>query len=116
MLVGRDSERRTIATLLAGARVGDSRVLVLSGEPGIGKTALLTEAAGLVEEMQVLRCQGVESEQFVPFAGLLQLLRPVLPLLDQIPDPQASRALLRAAARLRDATPSPAGSRWVRRP
>ncbi len=97
MLVGRDSERRTIATLLAGARVGDSRVLVLSGEPGIGKTSLLTEAAGLVEEMQVLRSQGVESEQFVPFAGLLQLLRPVLPLLDQIPAPQAialSSALL----------------------
>jgi DNA-binding CsgD family transcriptional regulator len=90
VLVGRDSERRTIATLLAGARVGDSRVLVLSGEPGIGKTSLLTEAAGLVEEMQVLRSQGVESEQFVPFAGLLQLLRPLLPLLDQIPAPQAS--------------------------
>ncbi|HEX2706195.1 MAG TPA: ATP-binding protein, partial [Candidatus Lustribacter sp.] len=92
MLVGRESERRTISTLLAGARVGDSRVLVLSGEPGIGKTALLTEAETLVGDMRVLRARGVESEQFVPFAGLLQLLRPVLTLLEHIPAPQ-SRAL-----------------------
>lgn len=90
MLVGRESERRTITLLLAGARVGDSRVLVLSGEPGIGKTALLAEAETLVGDMRVLRAQGVESEQYVPFGGLLQLLRPVLPLLDHIPDPQAS--------------------------
>jgi len=89
VLVGRESERRTIGTLLAGARVGDSRVLVLSGEPGIGKTALLAEAQTMVADMRVLQAQGVESEQFVPFAGLLQLLRPVLPLLDQIPHAQA---------------------------
>jgi DNA-binding CsgD family transcriptional regulator len=90
VLVGRESERRTIGTLLAGARVGDSRVLVLSGEPGIGKTSLLTEAESLVGEMKVLRSQGVESEQLVPFAGLLQVLRPLLRLLDQIPAPQAT--------------------------
>lgn len=90
MLVGRVSERRVISTLLAGARVGDSRVLVLSGEPGIGKTALLAEAETLAGEMRVLRAQGVESEQFVPFAGLLQLLRPVLPLLETIPAPQSA--------------------------
>ena len=90
VLVGRKSERRTITTLLSGARVGDGRVLVLSGEPGIGKTALLDEALTLVEGMRVLRAQGVESEQVVPFSGLLQLLRPVLPLLDHIPGPQAA--------------------------
>lgn len=90
MLVGRESERRTITTLLAGARVGDGRVVVLSGEPGIGKTALLDEALTLVEGMRVLRAQGLESEQVVPFSGLLQLLRPVLPLLDHIPGPQAA--------------------------
>lgn len=102
MLVGRDSERRTIGTLLAGARVGDSRVLVLSGEPGIGKTTLLSEAEMLVEDMRVLRAHGIASEQFVPFAGLLQLLRPVLPLLDHIPEPQSqalSSALLLGPAR-----------------
>lgn len=90
MLVGRTSELRAIELLLAGARVGDSRVLVLSGEPGIGKTALLSEASALVEGMQLLRAQGVEPEQNVPFAGLLQLLRPLLPLLAYIPEPQAS--------------------------
>ena len=92
VLVGRDSERRLISEMLAAARVGDSRVLVLSGEPGIGKTALLRAAESLVGDMQVLRAQGVESEQYLPFAGLLQLLRPVLGLVDEIPEPQ-SRAL-----------------------
>jgi DNA-binding CsgD family transcriptional regulator len=90
MLVGRESERRAIGSLLSGARVGDSRVLVLSGEPGIGKTTLLAEAETLVGDMRVLRAQGVESEQFIPFAGLLQLLRPLLALLDSIPGPQAA--------------------------
>jgi DNA-binding CsgD family transcriptional regulator len=90
MLVGRESERRAIGTLLSGARVGDSRALVLGGEPGIGKTSLLAEAETLVGDMRVLRAQGVESEQFIPFAGLLQLLRPLLALLDHIPRPQAA--------------------------
>lgn len=90
MLVARESEWRTVTALLAAARVGAGRVLVLSGEPGIGKTALLAEAETLVEGMRVLRAQGVESEQAVPFAGLLQLLRPILPLLDHIPGPQAT--------------------------
>ena len=89
MLVGREAERRTIDALLSGARLGGSQVLVLSGEPGIGKTALLEEAEGLAEEMAVLRAQGIDAERFVPFAGLSQLLRPLLPLLDQVPTPQA---------------------------
>ena len=105
MLVGRESERRVISTLLAGARVGDSRVLVLSGEPGIGKTALLTDAELHVGDMRVLRARGVESERFVPFAGLLQLLRPVLPLLANIPAPQSaalSSALLLSSPSARE--------------
>ncbi len=100
MLVGRETERRSLAELLAGARVGDSRVLVLRGEPGIGKTALLGEVEALAEEMRVLRVAGVESEQLVPFAGLSQLLHPLLPLLDLVPAPQAAalaQALLLAA-------------------
>ncbi len=101
VLVGREAERRTISTLLAAARVGDSRVLVLSGEPGIGKTALLAEADTLVADMRVLRAQGLASEQVVPFAGLLQLLRPVLPLLPHIPAPQAAAL---SAALLLDGT------------
>ncbi|HET6561772.1 MAG TPA: AAA family ATPase [Marmoricola sp.] len=97
MLVGREPEQRAISSLLAGARVGDSRALVLTGEPGIGKSALLAEAERLADRMLVLRAQGIESEQAVPFAALLQLLRPVLPLLDHVPAPQAdalSTALL----------------------
>jgi DNA-binding CsgD family transcriptional regulator len=92
VLVGRTSERRALDALLAGARVGGSGVLVLTGEPGIGKTSLLEEATSMTGTMRVLRAAGVPSEQSVPFAGLLQLLRPLLPLLDHIPLPQ-SRAL-----------------------
>lgn len=92
VLVGRESERQTIATLLASARVGESRVLVLLGEPGIGKSTLLAEAESMVGDMHVLRAGGLESEQVVPFAGLLQVLRPILDRMPQIPAPQA-RAL-----------------------
>ena len=92
VLVGRTVERRAVNDLMAAARVGASGVLVLAGEPGIGKTALLEDAETLVGNMRVLRAEGVPSEQSVPFAGLLQLLRPVLPMLDYIPAPQ-SRAL-----------------------
>lgn len=90
MLVGRESERRTLATVLAAARVADSRALVLSGDAGIGKTALLQEARALARDMQVLGAQGVESEHYVPFAGLLQVLRPVLGLLPEIPEAQCT--------------------------
>jgi len=110
VLVGRDRERLALGSLLAAARLGDSRVLVLRGEPGIGKTALLDEAESLAEDMRPLRAQGVESEQYVPFAGLLQLLRPLLPLLDQIPVPQAhalSAALMLAPPDDPDRTTEP---------
>jgi DNA-binding CsgD family transcriptional regulator len=90
VLVGRQSEQRTIGTLLAGARMGTSAVLVLCGEPGIGKTALLTEASTMAAGMRLLRAQGTESEQVLPFAGLLQVLRPVLDRIDRIPPAQRS--------------------------
>ena len=73
---------------MAGARVGQSSVLLVSGEPGIGKTVLLTYVAARARNMNVLSARGNESETHVPFAGLLQLLRPALPLLDRIPEPQ----------------------------
>ncbi len=95
MLVGRDSERDTISALLAGTRVGESHVLVIVGEPGIGKTALLTEAGTVTGALRMLRVQGTETEQLVPFAGLHQVLRPVLDLLDRIPPRQ--RAALASA-------------------
>jgi DNA-binding CsgD family transcriptional regulator len=90
MLVGRTSERLALDHLLADARVGRSGVLALVGEPGIGKTALLDYAAETATGMRVLRARGIESEAEVPFAGLSELLRPALGVLDRIPAPQAA--------------------------
>ncbi|NUU18555.1 AAA family ATPase [Cellulomonas humilata] len=91
MLVGREQERQVIRKLVASARVGESGALVLAGEAGIGKSALLEDAAAAVTEagMRVLRAAGIDAEREVPFGGLLQLLRPVLDHLDAIPAPQA---------------------------
>lgn len=98
MLVGRESERGTISTLLAGARMGTSGVLVLTGEPGIGKTALLIEAESLAGGARLLRARGIEAEQMVPFAALLQVLRPIIQLVDRLP--AAQRAALSSALML----------------
>lgn len=86
MLVGREPEQQRIATLVAGARVRQSGVLVISGEAGIGKTALLEDAARTGGEMQVLRASGSEFEVGLGFAGLHQLLRPALGFLDHLPE------------------------------
>ena len=89
MLVGRVAEQRAIERLLAGARVGDSGVLVISGDPGLGKTALLEQIPELSGEMRVLVVRGVEAEREVAFGGLHQLCTPLLALLDGLPQPQA---------------------------
>ncbi|MEV7079996.1 ATP-binding protein, partial [Streptomyces sp. NPDC093516] len=80
-MVGRDSERSRLSTLVA---VGDGRALVLRGEAGIGKSALLDEVARLATgaDHRVVRAAGVEAEAGLPFAGLHQLLRPLLPGVD----------------------------------
>ncbi|SDS94202.1 helix-turn-helix transcriptional regulator [Actinopolymorpha singaporensis] len=88
MLVGRKAERARIGALLDDARAGASAALVLRGEPGIGKTALLDHAAESAAGLRVLRAAGVESEAELPFAGLHQLLRPVLGRLPALPGPQ----------------------------
>src|SRR4051795_4275856 len=95
MLLGRAPECRRIETLVARTAEGASGVLVLRGEPGIGKTALLEHAAEAAGSATVLRVRGVESEVEVAFAGLHELLRPVLGELDRLPAPQ--RAALEAA-------------------
>ena len=87
MLVGREAEQQRIATLVAGARVRQSGVLVISGEAGIGKTALLEDSVRTADEMQVLRASGSEFETGLGFSGLHQLLLPVLGLLDHLPPP-----------------------------
>ena len=95
MLLGRASECERIERLVAQARAGASGVLVLRGEPGIGKTALLEHAAGVAGVATVLRVRGVESEVQVAFGGLHELLRPVLGELERLPAPQ--RAALEGA-------------------
>ncbi len=91
---GRERERRVLADLLDQARAGTAAALVLRGEAGVGKSALLEavviDAANL--GMRVLRSQAMESESPLAFAGLHQLLHPLFADLDQLPDPQA-RAL-----------------------
>jgi AAA ATPase domain len=92
MLYGRDAERSRIAALLDDVRTGQSGVLVLRGEPGVGKSALLQSARELATGMTVLSGCGIESESQLPYAGLHQIIRPVLDLVDKLPEPQA-RAL-----------------------
>src|SRR5919197_1534048 len=95
MLIGREHEQRALDGLLQSARDERSVALVLRGEPGIGKTALLGYAADRATDMRVLRCVGIESEHELPFAGMHQLVRPCLDLVDRLPAPQA--AALRGA-------------------
>jgi predicted ATPase len=90
MLLGRARERQEIGRALARARSGTSATLALAGEPGIGKTALLDYAAGQATGMRLLQARGIESEAQIPFASLLELLRPALPMLGKIPGPQAA--------------------------
>ncbi|WP_336671347.1 ATP-binding protein [Tsukamurella sp. USMM236] len=96
-LVGRDDERARIDRLLAGARADRGGALVVRGEPGIGKTALLDHAVGLASDagMRVVRGAGIESDSELAHGGLHQLLHPYLNRLDGLPVPQA--AALRTA-------------------
>jgi DNA-binding CsgD family transcriptional regulator len=86
-LLGRQREREVLGRLLNAARGGDGGVLVVHGEPGVGKTALLDWT---VEEgrLRVLRTVGVEGEMELPFAALQQLCSPVLDRSERLPDPQ----------------------------
>ena len=90
MLYGRDLERARIGELLADARSSRSAVLVISGEPGVGKSALLEDAREQAEGMLILSGSGVESETHLPFAALHQIVRPVLSHIEDIPQPQAA--------------------------
>ncbi|PXY36406.1 LuxR family transcriptional regulator [Prauserella flavalba] len=84
----RRAERETLERLLADVRAGRSRTLVVRGEPGIGKTALLDHLAGHTSGCQVTRAAGVQAERELSFAGLHQLCLPLLGGLDRLPDPQ----------------------------
>ncbi|MCI0637173.1 MAG: ATP-binding protein, partial [Actinobacteria bacterium] len=89
MLIGREAECERIDELLDRARMGRSGALVLRGEPGIGKTALLDHAAARAEGMSVVRTLGVESEMEIEFSALLDICRPLLDLFDELPAQQA---------------------------
>jgi DNA-binding CsgD family transcriptional regulator len=88
LLYGRRSERRVLDGLLERAREGGSGVLVLTGEAGVGKTALLEYAAESAADLRVVRAAGVESEMELAFAGLHQLCSPLLDLVGRLPPPQ----------------------------
>ncbi len=90
MLVGRDAERARIGLLLEAARASKSSALVLRAEAGIGKTALLEDARQRASDMHILDARGIESEAELPFAGLHQLVRPALGLIEALPGPQSA--------------------------
>lgn len=92
MLYGRDAERSLIGELLDGARQSRSGVLVLRGDAGVGKSALLRDARERAADMQVLSGCGTETEAQLPFAALDQIVRPIVGLAENLPEPQA-RAL-----------------------
>lgn len=93
MLLGRSRELTRLNDLLLAARQGYSAAVVISGEAGIGKSALaesIASAAGAAGDTAILRTRGVEAESAIPFAGLADLLRPVQHLLSELPEPQAA--------------------------
>src|SRR6185312_8113068 len=87
-LLGRRAECQALDRLLEAVRGGESRALVVRGEPGVGKTALLQHTIGSASEMRVVRAVGVESEMELAFAGLQQLCAPMLDRLERLPGPQ----------------------------
>jgi DNA-binding CsgD family transcriptional regulator len=87
-LRGRRSECEALDGLIAGVRTGESRVVVLCGEAGIGKTALLEYVSERASGCRIARTAGVESEMELAFAGLHQLCAPMLGRLDRLPAPQ----------------------------
>jgi DNA-binding CsgD family transcriptional regulator len=87
-LLGRERERAALGRLLTGARAGSGGVLVVHGEPGVGKTALLEWMVAEAQQVRVLRTLGVEAEMELPFAALQQLCSPVLDRSECLPDPQ----------------------------
>jgi DNA-binding CsgD family transcriptional regulator len=99
-LRGRHNECAALDRLVEDVRAGQSRVLVLRGEAGVGKTALLEYLQGRASGCRLARAAGVESEMELPFAGLHQLCAPMLHRLGRLPGPQGDA--LGAAFGLRD--------------
>lgn len=105
-LYGREHELQVVADLVGQLAEGAGGVLAVCGEAGIGKSALLAAAARLAAHsgVRVLSATGIQAEARLPFAGLHQLLRPVLPLAERLPPLQ--RAGLLSAFGMADAEPA----------
>jgi DNA-binding CsgD family transcriptional regulator/tetratricopeptide (TPR) repeat protein len=102
-LRGRRAESEALDRMLAAARAGQSSVLVLRGEAGVGKTSLLDLAVERASGFRVARATGAESEMELAFAGVQQLCAPILDRLDHLPRPQ--RNALRLAFALSEGAP-----------
>jgi DNA-binding CsgD family transcriptional regulator len=87
-LLGREREREALDRLLDGVRGGRGGVLVVHGEAGVGKTALLEYAAEAGRESRIARTSGVEAEMELPFAAVQQLCSPFVQLVERLPQPQ----------------------------
>jgi hypothetical protein len=87
-LCGRDSECETLRGLISTVRTGSSQVLVLRGEAGVGKTALLEQLSGLASGFRCGQVAGVQSDMELAFAGLQQLCAPLMDHVDELPEPQ----------------------------
>lgn len=105
VLLGRRREQQQLAGLFGGAREGHSGVLVLRGEAGIGKTALVDAMLARADGLRVVRSSGAESEMELAYAGVQQLCTPLLEFLDRLPKPQ--RTALQAALGIADADGPP---------
>jgi DNA-binding CsgD family transcriptional regulator len=90
MLYGRTGEAAAIERMLDAARAGTGCALVIRGEAGIGKSALLAHARANAAGFRVLSARGLQAESELPFAALSDLLRPVLGAIDELPDRQAA--------------------------
>jgi hypothetical protein len=88
LLLGRQSERELLGRLLEAARGGRGGVLVVHGEAGVGKTALLEDAVAAGREFRAARTVGVEGEMELAYAALQQLCAPILELTERLPQPQ----------------------------
>ena len=87
-LRGRGRECGVLDRLIDAVRAGESRALVVLGEPGVGKSALRKYAAGRATGCRVARAAGVQSEMELAFSGLHQLVAPMLDHLERLPGPQ----------------------------
>jgi hypothetical protein len=90
-LLNRQQERAELDGLLGDVRSGRGRALVVRGEAGVGKSALLEYAAEAAADMRVARAAGAESEMELAFAGLHLLCAPLLDRLERLPGRSATR-------------------------